>query len=147
MTIQRDIPLMETAYIDFALGPIPRGLPIESFIRTCVIRVSNHLFNQDTALMKFAIACYLLPTNRLFTGDLLIDYNIIPALNISEAFNYVRNLGITPDDAGLFNDGKMNFALKLSGLKKIAPHEAKLKLLLDHVEWVFSAYEIYKAKP
>ena len=138
---------MELDYIDFA-RKASLGMAPPDFENHCIIQVSNGLYKQDAAMMRFAYSCHMFPTMRVFTGDLLIKNKVIPAENTSEAFNYIINLGVNPEDGALFREenGKMNFTLKLSGLKKIADHHQKMKMILEHVSWVLTASEIYKSK-
>ena len=138
---------MDLDYIDFA-RKASKGLAEQEFVKNIIIQLSNLIYKQDVALMRSTYMCHMCPMMRVFDGDLLIKHKVIPAVNTSEAFNYIISLGVNPEDGALFReaDGKINFTLKLSGLKKIAAHQQKMKIILEHVQWVLTASEIYKSK-
>ena len=138
---------MEEAYANFAIDLKNRELSDNEFVTACIALVSHRYFNQDPTVMISAVICHLFPSMRILSGDMLTKSNIIPCSNISEAFNYVRSFGVIEEDGALFHeqDGTLNFSLRLSGLKKIAEHEPKMKSLLDHVDLVFVARDIYKS--
>lgn len=141
---------MEVAYIDFAekCARLSIDLPIVLFAKMCADTISKIHFNQDAHMTFIVFMCKVLPSNPLLQGDMLVAKRFLPSHNVSEAFNYVLNIGVNPNDAKLMRmeDRKLDFVLMLSGVKKIADREQRVKDLLEHASWIMTAYDIYKTK-
>lgn len=141
---------MEVAYIDFAerCAGLASKLPQVLFAKLCAATISKKKFNQDSHMTFIVFMCKVLPSNPLVQGDMLVAKRFLPSHNVSEAFNYAINLGVNPNDAKLMRmeDGSLNFVLMLSGVKKIADREQRVKDLLEHASWIMTAYDIYKTK-
>lgn len=140
---------METAYIDFALSTAGqfKDLPCSLFMSFCAKRVSQDKFGMNAEAVARAIACHFMPTYRVFTGKMLISSRIIPTQNASEAFEYIKSLGAMPNELAFIaeDDGTINFAISLNGLKRCAEHCEPVKDMLTHASWILTAYELYAA--
>ena len=76
---------MEEAYTNFAINLMNKELSDEDFVTVCVALVSHSSFNQNPTAMTSAVLCHLFPTMRVLSVDMLMNSNIIPCSNISEA--------------------------------------------------------------
>ncbi len=94
-------------------------------------------------ILRIIHIAHKMPTMSLFHCENLHQYNLISNQNYSEVFQDMINLGLTPDDMKLIReeDGTIGFALKLSGIKKFAEHNQKMKLALDVYNYFISSIE------
>lgn len=140
---------MESAYIDFARSKAnqSKNLSDEIFTALCATHVSQKQYNINAHAIICAVACHFEPMYRVFTGDVLISNQMLPTQNLSEAFEFVKNLGATPDEMALTkeDDGKINFGLSLAGLKLCANYCQPVKDVLSHASWILTALELYIA--
>jgi len=141
--------IMEIAYTDYALSlkKCKTDLSRTMFMGSCILRVANLEFNQDPMAMRAAVIAHMFPGKRVVSGSILIKTNLIPFKNIFDAFEAVHAWGLTLAEVALVveEDGTINFALSLDGLKMCANHCPAIQEMLLHAEWVFSACKLYCA--
>lgn len=141
---------MEAAYIDFAraLGAERPVISSDAFAMRCIKEVSVDTYGVNmSALTSIFMGCRH-PEMRVIEGGVLIAAGLIPFGNLSEAFaSLTQELMLDESQIALAReeDGRIFFALSLSGIKRMAePYEGVCNTL-KHAELVSTAVEAYNA--
>lgn len=134
---------MEAEYTAFGQNAGATG--VGEFIATCAKKVACERFGQDYEVIRFMIASLLYPTRHMFDGSILVEHQLIPFGNDSEAFMYLtRTLKLQTHEIRLSRierGRKVSFCLSLEGLKKCAAVFDKVGVAMLHAQWVVIAFD------
>ena len=138
---------MDVAYVNYGVSMAAHYLdvPLEAFVNICIHQVSASRYGQNPKAVRAAFGAYLLPTNNIFPGHLLIEANLLPFTRVGDIMINCAALGVPENEFAAWrdSDGALQLSLSLLALKICADRYPGIDELLNHASYIFTAFAAY----